>query len=54
MMPMPRGGTMNDSTAERGIIPARHGAAIPLGRGSELVLVNTYGTQVSIPRVEWP
>lgn len=45
---------MNDSTAGRGIIPAHLGIAISLGCGSELVLINTHGTQVSIPRVEWP
>ena len=37
---------MNDQAAERGTIPARHGVAISLGRGSELVLINTHGTQV--------
>ena len=37
---------MNGHTTRAGIIPARHGVAIPLGRGSELVLINTHGTQV--------
>ena len=37
---------MNDHTARTGVIPARHGVAILLDRGAELVLVNTHGTQV--------
>lgn len=37
---------MNDRTTEPGVIPARHGVAISLGHGSELVLINTHGTQV--------
>ena len=32
--------------ARAGVIPARHGAAIPLNHGAELVVVNTHGTQV--------
>ena len=43
----PEGGSkVNDQAAEPGTIPARHGVAIALGRGSELVLINTHGTQV--------
>lgn len=37
---------MNDHTARTGVIPARHGVAILLDRGAELVLVNTHGAQV--------
>ena len=37
---------MNGHAADRGTIHARHGVAISLGRGSELVLINTHGTQV--------
>lgn len=37
---------MNGQAAEFGTIPARHGVAVSLGRGSELALINTHGTQV--------
>ena len=37
---------MNDHSARIRVIPARHGVAIPLERGAELVVVNTHGTQV--------
>ena len=37
---------MTDHISRPGTIPARHGVAIPLGRGSEIVIINTHGTQV--------
>ena len=35
---------MNGQAAEFRTIPARHGVSVSLGRGSELVLINTHGT----------
>ena len=41
-----KGRAMNSQAAESGTIPARHGVAVSLGCGSDLLLINTHGTQV--------